>query len=104
MIVVGAGGVGGARGGGDGHGPPLPPRIFAKVSIRYAHVVLLVTLHDLLENYIKTLPKFTREGDLTFVKHINFFYQFVDIFGLEHEHIYLRLLVQNFEGQVRTWF
>ena len=53
---------------------------------------------------MNNLPKFTREGDLTTTEHINFFDQFVDILGLEHEDVYSRLLVQNFEGQVRTWF
>jgi hypothetical protein len=104
--VGGGGGVGGhgVGGGGGGQGPPLPPRIFAKVVVRYAPLVLLVPLHDLLENYMKNLPKFIGEGDLTATEHINFFDQFVDILGLEHEDIYSRLLVQTFEGQVRTWF
>jgi hypothetical protein len=53
---------------------------------------------------MKNLPKFTGEGDLTATEHINFFDQFVDILGLEHEDVYSRLLVQTFEGQVRTWF
>jgi hypothetical protein len=38
------------------------------------------------------------------MEHINFFDQFTDILGLEHKDVYLRRLVQNFEGQVRTWF
>jgi hypothetical protein len=78
--------------------------VFTKVAARYAPLVFPIPLHDLPENYIKKLPKFTGEGDLTAVEHINFFDQFVDIFGIEHEDIYLRLLVQTFEGQVRTWF
>jgi ribonuclease HI len=84
-------------------GPP-PPRVFVKVAARYAPLVLPVPLHDLPENYIKNLPKFTGEGDLTVAEHINFFDQFGDIFGIEHEDVYSRLLVQTFEGQVRTWF
>jgi hypothetical protein len=53
---------------------------------------------------MKSLPKFTGEGDLTAQEHINFFDQFADILGIEHEDVYSRLLVQTFEGQVRTWF
>jgi hypothetical protein len=53
---------------------------------------------------MKNLPKFMGEGDLTAIEHIAFFYQFVDIFGIEHEDVYSRLFVQTFEGQVRTWF
>jgi hypothetical protein len=95
---------GGARGGAGGQVPPPPPRVFTKVAARYAPLVLPVPLHDLPENYIKNLPKFTGEGDLTAAEHINFFDQFADILGLEHEDVYSRLFVQTFEGQVRTWF
>jgi hypothetical protein len=107
MVAVRVGGVGGAAGGGghsDGgggggtQGTPLPPRMFAEVASRYAPLVLPVPLHDLPENYMKNLPNFTGEGDLTATEHINFFDQFTDILGLEHEDVYSRLLVQTFEG------
>jgi hypothetical protein len=95
-------GVGG--GGGGGKGPPPPPIFFFKVASRYAPLVLPVPPHDIPENYMKNLPKFTGEGDLMATEHINCFDQFVDILGLEHKDLYSRLLVQTFEGQVRTWF
>jgi hypothetical protein len=112
MVAVGGGGGGFIGGGGGGtpaggvrgQGPSPPPRVFAKVAARYAPLVLPVPLHDLLQNYIKNLPKFTGEGNLTATEHINFFDQFTDILGIEHEDVYLRLLVQTFKGQVRTWF
>jgi len=63
------------------------------VDARYAPFFLPIPLHDLPENYMKNLPKFTREGDLTATEHINFFDQFSDILGVEHEHVYSRLLV-----------
>jgi hypothetical protein len=100
MVAVGGGGGVAPGGGAGGQVPPPPPRVFAKVAARYAPLVLPVPLHDLPENYIKNLPKFTREGDLTAAEHINFFDQFTDILGLEHEDIYSRLFVQTFEGQV----
>jgi hypothetical protein len=84
--------------------PLNPLGSLSKVTARYAPLVLPAILHDLPENYMKSLPKFTGEGDLTTTEHIVFFYQFVDILGVEHEDVYMRLLVQNFEGQVRTWF
>jgi hypothetical protein len=99
----GAGAGGGVPGGPTGGQVPLPG-IFTKVAARYAPLVLPVLLHDLPENYMKSLPKFTGEGDLTAQEHINFFDQFADILGIEHEDVYSRLLVQTFEGQVRTWF
>jgi hypothetical protein len=77
------GGVGGApRGGVGSQAPHPPPRFFAKVAERYVPLFLLVPLHDLPEKYIKKLPKFTWEGDLTTAEHINFFDQFADILGL----------------------
>jgi hypothetical protein len=60
----GAGAGGGPQGVPTGGQAPLPG-IFAKVAARYAPIVLLVPLYDLLENYMKILPKFTGEGDLT---------------------------------------
>jgi hypothetical protein len=78
-------------GGAGGQAPPPPPRVFTKVATRYAPLVLLAPLHNLLENYKKKLPKFTGEGDLTAAKHISFLDQFVDILGLEHKDIYSRL-------------
>jgi hypothetical protein len=97
---IGGGGGGAPLGGDGGQGPAPPPRVFVKDVARYAPLVLLVPLHDLPENYIKNLPKFTGEGDLTVTEHINFFDQFTDILGIEHEDVYLRLLFQTFEGQV----
>jgi hypothetical protein len=100
FIGGGGGFIEGGGGGAGGQGPTPPPRVFAKVAARYAPLVLPIPLHYLPENYIKNLPKFTREGDLTATEHINFFDQFADILGIEHEDVYSRLLVQTFEGQV----
>jgi len=101
---AGVGGSGGARVGGQKNILVQPLRIFAKVAARYAPLVLPAILHDSLENYMKSLPKFIGEGELTTTKHIAFFDQFVDILGVIHEDVYTRLLVQNFEGQVRNLF
>jgi hypothetical protein len=57
-----------------------------------------------LKNYMKSLPKFTGEGDLTTTEHIIFFDQFINILDIENEDVYMILLVQNFEGRVRTRF
>jgi len=55
-------------------------------------LVLSIPLHDLPENYMKNLPRFIGEGDLTMEEHINFSDQFANILGLEHKDVYLRLL------------
>jgi hypothetical protein len=102
--MVSVGGVGGAGAGGQENIPAQPPMIFSKVVARYSPLVLPVVLHDLPKNYMKRLPKFTREGNLTATKHIAFFDQFIDILGVENEDVYTRMLVQTFEGEVRNWF
>jgi hypothetical protein len=84
---------GGGAGGIGGQGQQPPPIVFTKVAARYTPLVLPVPLHDLPKRYMKKLPKFTGEGDLTTTEHINFFDQFVDILGLEHEDVYSRLFV-----------
>jgi hypothetical protein len=103
MAGVGGAGAEGGGGAGDG-GQAQSPMIFSKVTARYSPLVLRVVLHDLPENYMKRLPKFTGEGDLTATKHITFFDQFDDILGIEHEDVYMIPLVQTFERQVITWF
>ena len=105
MVVAGGGGAGGVVAGGLGGGaggqaPHL--QIFAKFVARYSPLVLPVPLHDLPKNYMKNLPKFMGEGDLTTAEHINFFDQFAEILGFEHEDVYSRLLVQTFDWQLRT--
>jgi hypothetical protein len=104
MAEHGGAGDGGGAPGGPAGGQSLLLGIFSKLAARYAPLILPVPLHDLPKNYMKILPKFTGEGDLTAQEHIKFFDQFVDIKGIEHKDVYSRLLVQTFEGQVRTWF
>jgi hypothetical protein len=94
----------GAAEGERASGKAPPPRIFSKLFSRYAPLVLPTVLHDLPKNYMNNFPKFMGEGDLTTTEHIAFFDQFVDILGIEHEDLYSILLVQTFEGKVRTWF
>jgi hypothetical protein len=65
MAAAGGGGATGRGGGGQGQGQPPRPRIISKVATRCTPLVLSVILHDLLENYMKNLPKFTGKGDLT---------------------------------------
>ena len=84
MAAHGGVGAGGGAPRGPVGGQASLPRIFAKVVSRYAPLVLPVPLHDLLENYMKSLPKFTGEGDLTAQEHINFFDQTADILRIEH--------------------
>jgi hypothetical protein len=104
MATHGGIGAGGGTPGGPAGGQASLSGIFSKVVSRYAPLILPVPLHDLPKNYMKSLPKFTGEGDLTAQEHINLFDQFSYILGIEHEDVYSRLLIQTLEGQLRTWF
>jgi hypothetical protein len=46
-----------------------PLEYLTKVASRYAPLVLPGPLHDFPENYMKNLPKFMGEGDLTVQTH-----------------------------------
>ena len=92
MVGVGGASVGGVGGAGD-CGQAQTHRIFSNVTTSYAPLVLPAILHDLPKNYMKSLPKFTPEGDLIGTKHIAFFDQFVDILGIEDKDVYTTLLV-----------
>jgi hypothetical protein len=82
MATHGGAGVGRGSPGGPIGGQALLPGIFSKVDTRYAPLVLSVPLHDLPENYMKSLLKFIGEADLTAQEHIDFFDQFSDILGI----------------------
>jgi hypothetical protein len=53
--------------------PPPPPRVFNKVATRYAPLVFPSNLNDIPDNYVKNLPKFNGENDVTIVEHLVFF-------------------------------
>jgi hypothetical protein len=104
-IARGGGARGGVEGaGGKGQGQPPQSRIFSKVAAKYTPLFIPTVLLDFPKNYMKNLPNFMGEGDLTATEHIAFFDQFVDILGIEQKDVYSRILVQTFEGQVRTYF
>jgi len=90
---VGKGVVGGLEDVLQTNIPNQLPRIFSKVTARYAPLILPSIMHDLPENYMKSLPKFMGQWDLTTKKHISFFDQFVDILRVEHEDVNMILLV-----------
>jgi hypothetical protein len=53
---------------------------------------------------LKLLPRFNGEDEITTLEHLSTFDYFTDNQGLEHEDVYMRIFVQTFEGEVRTWF
>jgi hypothetical protein len=65
-----------------GANPPLNI-MDAKVSARYAPLILPQSMNPLpAGDYLKYMPKFTREEDITMEEHLASFYSYVD----NHEH------------------
>jgi hypothetical protein len=54
--------------------------------------------------YLKYMPKFTREEDITTEEHIYAFYSYVDNLNIENEDVWMRVFVQSLEGEARKWF
>jgi hypothetical protein len=71
---------------------------------RYAPIKSPRNLHNFPDNYLKLLPKFNGEDEITTLEHLSSFDYFIDNQGLEHEDMYMIIFVQTFEGEVRTWF
>jgi hypothetical protein len=61
-------------------------------------------MNNFTNNYVNLLPKFNGEDEITALEHLSSFDNFIDNLGLEHEDVYMRIFVQTFEGEVRTWF
>jgi hypothetical protein len=53
---------------------------------------------------LKLLPSFNGEYEVTTLEHLSYFDYFTNNQGLDHEDVYMRIFVQTFEGEVRTWF
>jgi hypothetical protein len=80
-------------------------RMNAIIASRYAPLVLLVGLHALPTTYyMKYLPIYNGEGDVTVEEHLVSFYSFADNFNIDYADVCMRLFVQSLDGEVRKWF
>jgi hypothetical protein len=61
-------------------------------------------LHNFPDNHLKLLTRFNGEDEVTTHEDLSTFDYFTDNQGFEHEDVYMRIFVQTFEGEVRTWF
>jgi ribonuclease HI len=87
-----------------GANPPLN-RMDAIVAARYAPLVLPHPMNPLpAGDYLKYMPKFTGEGDLTAEEHLAAFYSYADNLNIENEDVWMRVFVQSLDGEVRKWF
>ena len=56
-------------------------------------------------DYLKYLPKYTREGEGVSVdEHLVAFCSYVDNQNVEHEDVWSRLFVWSLDGEARKWF
>jgi hypothetical protein len=71
------------------------------IAARYAPVVIHVGLHALpTTNYMKYLPRYNGEGDVTAEEHLVSFYSFVDNFKIDYADMWMRFFVQSLYGEV----
>jgi hypothetical protein len=80
-------------------------RMDAIIVARYAPLVLPVGLHAFpTTDYMKYLPRYNGEGEVTVEEHLVDFYTFADNFNIDYADVWMRLFVQSLDGEVRKWF
>jgi ribonuclease HI len=84
---------------------PPQNRMDAIVAARYAPLILPQPLNPLpAGDYLKYMPKFSGEGDVTAEEHLAAFYSYADNLNIENEDVWMRVFVQSLDGEVRKWF
>jgi ribonuclease HI len=87
-----------------GANPPLN-RMDAIVAARYAPLILPQPTNPFpAGDYLKYMPKFTGEGDITAEEHLAAFYSYADNLNIGNEDVWMRVFVQSLDGEVRKWF
>jgi hypothetical protein len=84
---------------------PPANRMDSIVAARYAPLLLPQPLNNLPPRYyLKYMPKFTREEDVTTKEHLVAFYSYADNQNIENEDVWMRVFVQILFGEARKWF
>jgi hypothetical protein len=80
-------------------------RMDAIVVARYAPLILPQPMNALpVGDYLKYMPKFTGEEDITAEEHLATFYSYADNLNIENEDVWMRVFVQSLDGEARKWF
>jgi hypothetical protein len=75
------------------------------VAARYAPLILPQPLNSLpASGYLKKMPKFTREGDITAEEHLAAFYSYADNYVIVDEDVWMSIFVHSLDGDARKWF
>jgi hypothetical protein len=87
-----------------GANPPLS-RMDAIVVARYAPLILPHPMNPFpARDYLKYMPKFIGEGNITVEEHLAAFYSYADNLNIGDEDVWMRVFVQSVDGEVRKWF
>jgi hypothetical protein len=80
-------------------------RMDSIIVARYAPLVLPQVLSAFpTGDYIKYLPRFNGEGDVTVEEHLASFYSFAYNFNIEQSDVWMRVFIQSLDGEVIKWF
>jgi hypothetical protein len=84
--------------------PPIN-RMDAIVAARYAPFIQPQPLSALpTDGYLKQLPNFTGEGDITTEEHLATFYSYADNYDIVIEYVWMIIYVHSIYGEARKWF
>ena len=70
----------------------------------YASLNLPQPMNEMPQEYLKFLPIFTGEDEITVEEHLHLFCTFTENFNVEHLDVVMRLFVQSLNGEARKWF
>ena len=71
---------------------------------RYAPINIPQPMNAMPQEYLKLLPRFIGEDEVTAEQHLPLFCTFAENLNVEHLDVVMRLFVQSLSGEARKWF